>query len=200
MASNAKNLMSGRTTLVALLFLMVAVMAGCFMLVRRAEAQVPAAVVNPIEFAPNELWTPGMSFFNYFDSRSTRELKVKCLLPAVKNATVPFKIVASTPHGDVTYDIPIAGRTFGIYTITLSQRDVMILTLDDFLHGGYVEMRLPNLVFQEVSISISPATLANGKQVAPISADVEISGVSYDGEMDKAIQFPFVETQLPYSK
>jgi hypothetical protein len=200
MAFKAHKLLSGKTTLAALVCLMVAVVGACVVLVRRAEAQAPAAA-NPVEFSP--MYVLDDSFIG---GGGNIGLNVHCLLPAVQNATTGFQLEASTPNGNLTYDVPIGGRTFGWYTTYLYHTtktngsvDKYYLVIWDQNAGTGVQRVVPGAE-EQVALIVHPATRGNGKSALPISADLTIVGYKTDAYNDTGLYFPYEFSQAPYSK
>src|SRR5579862_8662853 len=109
MSLKSKNLLSGRASVVALVLAVFALVAGYLMVPHRAMAQVSGASVGT-QFAPDTLVDQSLS-----NGAGNVGLNIHCLLPAVQHAVVPFTIIAKTPDGTATYNVPIGGETFGWY-------------------------------------------------------------------------------------
>jgi len=171
------------------------------MLVRRAEAQTPGTA-NPVEFAPTYVLDNG-----FVDGGGNIGLNIHCLLPAVQNASAPFEIKATTPDGDLIYQVPIGGRTFGWYTTYIYHTykrdgitiDKYYLVIVDYVTGNG-EQRVISSGQEQVALSIQPATRGNGESALPTSACMTIVGYKTDAYDDTGDYFPYEVGQAPYSK
>ena len=175
MASKARNMLSGRTTLAALLCLMIAVTAGCFALIRRAEAQTPAAAVKPVSYGPLGMTPLGYYYASY--------LTVSNLLPAVPHATTPFRVEALSDGATVSMEIPqalMSSSRLWVYFKADSHGVMKLWIQNPYTGEKHSAVAGTAIDSFDVAVQVHPATEANGKQTLPLASSMVFNGVDYE--------------------
>lgn len=198
MSMKIKSSLSGRASLAALVLVIAAICVGVFPLARNAKAQGSGSG-NPVEFAPNQLADQSLDA-----GGGNLGLNVHCLLPAAPKATSPYSIVAKTPYGTATYNVPIGGETIGWYEIYLTSdggKGEYLVIFDNNTNAyGYADLKKDTSGSTQVAVSIQPATRENGDAAMPTSAELLLKGYDMGADDDSGIYYPYVSIAMPYSK
>src|SRR5580658_2855139 len=102
MSRTIKNSSSGKTTITAIATLFVALVAGIVFL-RPAAAQASGTSAKPVQFAPVTITSSNI------ERNGATSVVLNCLLPALTIFILDekdFRVVCSTPDGDLAYSLP----------------------------------------------------------------------------------------------
>jgi len=173
MSLETKKLIAGRTSAFALAGLVLAIIAACFMLARRADAQAPAAVVKPISYGPLSM-VPAVREYN-----GIYWANLTMYLPGFPKVKTPFRVEAITNDGAVILPLSetgTAGNTIVYVSLERSQITTWLQVMDG-ITGAFRQIALPaNTSSELVTVRILPAVTGNGSTVLPVSTGMIIQG------------------------
>jgi hypothetical protein len=181
MLLKSKSSIAGRTSIVALSFVAVTVVAGCLLLMRKAPAQITGAPAPDVNFGP-----VGMT--NY-GNLGVGNLTVKSFLPGAPNPKTPFRVEAFTNYATVSLAVPASPQGIDEMEIFFAD-DVngkLRLWVEDLATGDYNGSApigtQPDAMF--VAARIHPAVRGDGTLAYPLaaaeSADVNAEETNEDG-------------------
>ncbi len=196
MSRNIKNSSSGKTRLTAIATLFFALVCGGILFVRPSVAQGSASSPKPVQFAPVTITATNIN------RTGATSAVLNCLLPPLTIFILDskdFRVVCSTPDGDLAYNLE---STINSPTFCQIQVSVIYnlggnstLQLVDLSSGKTKSMAISSSD-EPVAIRLEPSTDTTGVQHEPTSADLLIQGQTIQG--GNAI--PYTTIQQPYSK
>lgn len=181
--------LSGRASLAALALVALAVLAFLG-LYRRAWAQGSSSS-HIVTFAPIQI-------VPQTNGGGIEEVEADLFLPAVQDATTPFRLQAITNSGAVTVPIGQAGEesvNLFVFTYQDAQGNVDLQVYNN-ANGSYKTVQI-GYVGQLVTIRILPAIRKNGEDALPISAGLSVSGFGFNSDFSTGPPFQYAMSPMP---
>ncbi len=184
MSVTSKSPFSGRTFVATLAVLAAAILGGVFLLFSRAQAQTRQAN-HDTTFAPVDLAD--------ISTAGDLELLPSMFLPAVQNATTPFRVQLLFDGGSVTMPIaegPASSLLLEVWIDTNSSTLVSHIHLYNPFTNEERTSTLANR-FSLVVVRILPAVSATGQDITPVAATMLDYGTQYDGNTNTYVPYQY---------